>query len=247
MGEIEDLIRKIVKETIDSMSNIKKHDNILLFITGGAVNINEIFNTLSLEEGYSYKLVMSESAKNVIPDEFIKKLNADLITSKSEMTPIIKKTNTILIPVLTRNTLAKIAHGISDNLVTLGIQEALMMGKRIIAVKDSFDPKNSINISLGYTKNVVYNSMLNEYMKNAEDMGIEFISSSQIKETINKGTTDETNGKTSGMEITYGVITRSDILKLKEDKTIYIKEGSVVTPLAADYIKENGIKICYLK
>jgi Flavoprotein. len=246
--EFEERVKEIVREVVNSILNDKKSRKALLFITGGAVNINEIFNALSEIDGYAYDAVISESASNVIPETLLNSLRAEVITSKSQMTSVIKEANIILIPVLTRNTLAKAALGISDNLVTLGIQEAIMMGKKIVAVKDSCDPNEPVNVALGFTKNAAYNQMLLEYMKRLGNMGVTFIHSSQIKEFIGRAASEKKDEAVFKKKEVSGVVTRNDVSVMAEKgEPLYIKYGSVITPLAMDYIEDNGIEIRYIK
>ena len=86
---------------------------------------------------------------------------------------------------MTRNTLAKCATGIQDNLVTTGIAEALMMNREVIAVKDSFDPQNPKNISLGFSKNPAYNKFVLGYQDTLTNFGMKFIDADDLKHTIN--------------------------------------------------------------
>jgi ethanolamine utilization protein len=177
--EMEQLIKPIVTQILSMMNK-----RVLLFISGGAVNVKDIFNTLSSYKIVHYDIVHTDNSNKVISDEYIKNLNANLIDCKDKMVKAIKEADVILVPVMTRNTLSKCALGISDNLVTLGIAESLMMNKEIIAVKDSFDPSNNVNISLGYSKNPVYNNFISDYEKRLVSFGIKFIDSEELDEIL---------------------------------------------------------------
>lgn len=244
--DIEELIKSIA---IEVLSKLKR--KVLLFITGGSVNIKEVFMVLKENSMIQYSIVMSDAALKVIPKEYIESIDGKLINEKSEMTKEINKADLIVIPILTRNTLSKISNGISDNLVTLGISEAIMMNKKIIAVKDSFDPNNSVNIYLGYARNKAYNEMLLNYLKVLEDMGIEFINAEELKNKINDFFNFNIEIKKNNKvvkKIFSGVLTLEDILsnngKLEE---LCIQKGTIISPLALDYVNNNKIKICYVE
>lgn len=178
--DIEDLLKTIVTQLVAMMNK-----RVLLFISGGAVNLKEIFDSLNSMKMLKYDIVITEDAKKVIPEQYISNLNHKIIDCKVEMTKVIREDDFILVPVMTRNTLAKCAAGIQDNLVTVGIAEALMMNKEVIAVKDSFDPQNDKNISLGFSKNPAYNKLILGYEDNLTNFGMKFINACNLKGAIN--------------------------------------------------------------
>lgn len=178
--DIEDLLKPIIAQIINMMNK-----RVLLFISGGEVNLKNVFETLASMKMLKYDIVMTEASKKVIPEEYIANLNGRLIDCKVELTKAVRKDDIILVPIMTRNTLAKCATGIQDNLVTTGIAEALMMNKEVIAVKDSFDPQNPKNISLGLSKNPAYNKFVLGYQDTLTNFGVRFIDSDDLKRTIN--------------------------------------------------------------
>jgi len=178
--DIEDLLKPIIAQIINMMNK-----RVLLFISGGAVNLKNVFETLASMKMLKYDIVMTEVSKKVIPEEYITNLNGRLIDCKVELTKAVREDDIILVPMMTRNTLAKCATGIQDNLVTTGIAEALMMNKEVIAVKDSFDPQNPKNISLGFSKNPAYNKFVLGYQDTLANFGVRFIDSDNLKRIIN--------------------------------------------------------------
>lgn len=256
---IEDLLRPIIAEIVNMMNK-----RILLFISGGAVNLKGIFETLASMKMLQYDIVMTETSKKVIPEEYIANLNGRLIDCKVELTKAVREDDIILVPIMTRNTLAKCAAGIEDNLVTTGIAEAIMMNKEVIAVKDSFDPQNQVNISLGFNKNAAYNKLILGYEDKLTSFGVKFINAADIRGTINArfniiSNANKDLNQESAIEDTVinkeeacsikrlsGILTIEDImLALNNSKEIWVKEGSLLTPLAKDYIYNNGINVNY--
>lgn len=256
---IEELLRPIITQIVNLMNK-----RVLLFISGGAVNLKDIFESLSSMKMLQYDIVMTESSRKIIPQDYIDNLNFRLIDSKSELTKAIREDDLILVPVMTRNTLAKCATGVQDNLVTTGIAEAIMMNKEVIVVKDSFDPQNSVNIALGFSKNAAYNKFILHYEDKLISFGVKFINSIDIKGTINarfsimstaaedlyheNAIKDTVIKKEEACNIKRlsGILTIEDIiLAVNDSKEIWIKEGSLLTPLAKDYIYNKGINVNY--
>ena len=177
--DIQDLLRPIVTQIVNMLNK-----RALLFISGGEVNLKEIFESLSSMGIIKYDIVMTENAKDVIPQNYISSLKGKMIESKEELTGALKADDLIVIPVMTRNTLSKCAVGIQDNLVTTGIAEALMMDKEIIALTDSFDPENPTNVSLGLNKNKAYNKFILNYKDTLSSLGINFVEGNNLKKAI---------------------------------------------------------------
>lgn len=178
--DIEDLLKPIIAQIINMMNK-----RVLLFVSSGAVNLKNVFETLASMKMFKYDIVMTEASKKVIPEEYVNNLNGRLIDCKVELTKAVREADIILVPIMTRNTLAKCAAGIQDNLVTTGIAEALMMNKEVIAVKDSFDPQNPKNISLGFSKNLAYNKFVLGYQDTLANFGVRFIDADNLKRAIN--------------------------------------------------------------
>lgn len=257
----DELIKNIIVQVLSTMNK-----KILLFISGGGVNIKHIFNILASFKFINYEIVMSEAANGVIQEEFINKLEGKIIKDKNSMTSAINESELILIPVLTRNTLAKVALGISDNLLTVGISESIMMNKNIIALSDSFHPDNPVNISLGYSKNNCYNKFILNYENVLESMGVKFIQSVELKNRVyeelfhmnmilEKKKDGESKSvevqnievKDKGLKFNSNILTVDDIMScLNRQNEIYIKRNVIITPLAKDFIYNNNIIIKYI-
>lgn len=251
--DVEELIKAITIQVLGMF-----YKKVLIFVSGGVVNIKEEFETLKEFDNLKYSAVLSDSARSVIPKQFIEVLNADIIEDKKSMSQKINEADFILIPVMTRNILAKTAVGIRDTFITTGISEAIMKNKKIIAVKDSFDPDNPVNISLGYSQNKAYNEMLKNYMKTLEGFGVCFINAFELKKAIgtllcmedsNRNTIGDNNRiiiKETSQTTLKGIITKSDLIPLGNCKNIKLLKGTVITPLAKDYIDSENIKIDYV-
>ncbi|WP_294185347.1 flavoprotein [uncultured Clostridium sp.] len=259
--DIENLVRTIAERIIGMLDK-----RVLVFISGGAVNLKDIFETLASMDILKYDIVMTKSAEKVIPGKYVDGLNGRLIDCKEEMTGAVRSDDLVLVPVMTRNTLSKCALGIEDNLVTTGIAESLMMNKKVIAVSDSFDPENPRNMSLGLSKNKAYNRLISDYRDNLCSLGVDFIRGDELKGTLENefillngrgGGPPTESRKEDGVPPAAGsdlagtgrilshVVTAEDILANMDSREIYIKRDSLVTPLAKDYMDNNNITVKY--
>jgi hypothetical protein len=248
----EALVKIVVKKVLDMM-NLK----ILLLVSGGAVNVSQIFGALSSEKLIKYDIACTEAGKKAVPEKYILDMNCNVLDSGKKLFKAIKEDDLIFIPIMTRNTLVKCALGIEDNLVTTAIAQALMMNKNVVAIKDSFDPKNPINMSLGLTKNSVYNDMILKYEKTLVNMGMKFINSDEIGNVIGKNRSFQNflednlssdnllSDNLSSDNILTGVLTKKDIIKSCENGQVFIRKNAIITPLAEEYILNEGIDVRY--
>ncbi|MCJ7690172.1 MAG: flavoprotein [Clostridiaceae bacterium] len=248
---IEELLKSIISDVL-----LLLNKKVLIFVSGSLTNAESLLNTLSDFEFIDYHIVLSDSAKFIIKKELIEKFKGNIINTFNELDDTVKSSDFILIPILTRNTLSKVAIGIEDNLVTTGIARAIMLNKEIYAVRDSFDAKNPINISEGFSSNLSYNSMLSKYENTLEGFGVKFIDSSEFKgslsqrvySSINKEDVGRDQGPRQNQTITKfnsTILTIKDIGRVLEDGIITIKENTIITPLAKDYIYNKNIGIKY--
>lgn len=185
MGVIHINTDEILSLIINKVLSIV-NKKILIFFTGGAVNLRPIFKELERCRILNYKIVCSESSKRIIPEKYLKGIQGQIVEEKDDLTSLIKEADYILVPVMTRNTLAKCAGGIQDNLVTIGIAEGLMMAKNITVVDDSFSPLNPVNIELGYTNNAAYNNLILRNKEVLKNLGVNFITSNELHDFMNK-------------------------------------------------------------
>lgn len=247
--DIEKLIDEVYKEVLKRI-----HRNVLLFFTGTPLNIDTILSDLNNLRKYNicYKSVLSDSALDVIGVEKISRLG-DILKNKNDITSFIKQSDFVLLATLTRNTLSKLAVGIEDSRVTLGLAEAFMMNKSVIIIKDGADFKNPFRISKGMNKNKEYNKMLNTYFETLKKFGAKLINSNELCDTVENifepkyslenNKSNESSSNSNILRIKSSVITLGDLLSNDKSKEIVIKDNALITPLAKDYIRDNSIKL----
>jgi branched-subunit amino acid transport protein len=254
---IEKIITSIVAGILPLISK-----RVLIFISGGTVNAEILLNTLSDSELISYDVVLTDAARKMIDEESIKKLKGNVVDCIDELDKAIIDSSFVIIPVMTRNTLSKIALGIADNLLTTGISRAIMMNKEILAVRDSYDPQNPVNISNGLSNNDVYHSMFLNYEKTVNDFGVKIIDSSEFESSMQnefdkslsqpaekRKRADKNVRKVEIKEnrkvFESCILTLTDIKRTQNYDVIVIEKGTLITPSAKDYIYSNKIKVEY--
>lgn len=253
---IEELVRNMLQNLLP-----KWNKRMIIFLSGGSVNTEILLKVLADFDHRNYDIVLSESGKMMISTAGIEALNGNVINSFSELEKSLEEAEIVLIPVMTRNTLSKAALGIADNLVTTGIARALMMGKEVLAVKDSFDVHHPINQVQGLAHNQVYNDMLKGYETQLKKFGVKFIPIEEFKPTLQNKINQDLSAKTNvfdggvsvennqlttiseKVKVDAAILTAGDIRKYEQHGVIQIKPSTIVTPLARDFISSNQMKL----
>ncbi|SHJ45578.1 flavoprotein [Propionispora hippei] len=248
-----DLLQRIVQALLPVLNK-----NTLIFFTGGAAAAKadewlKLVDRLLITEA---KIVVSPAFGQLAPELFVQRLGARLLTEEAAMRRFIQTAHLGVVPVFTRNTLAKASLGIQDNLVTNGIAAVLMRGLPLIGVKDNYHPDNDHTRELGYQANPAYNAMLLNYEQQLGRLGATLVDSGEftpvMERTLYPGVFDKTaqspaakpqTSRTVKNLVSQPVITWQELSDVAPGTTVTVKENAIVTPLAQEYIKKQGITL----
>ena len=221
---VQEVVKKINSQNITEEFNPK--EKILVAITGSTNNLEQIVLELrKISKNYDLSLVFSEAAKNIIDENVFSEFNIIKDFSIKNYDEILSKNDIILLPLLTKNTVAKLVVGIRDNAVTNLVSKALLLEKRVIAAYDSCIVNNE----------VPYAKLINSNVEKLKDYGLIFVQAKELADYMLKKKDLEINSLRE-----KNVITAKDLKDLY-DKKIIISKNTVVTTLAKERAKENQI------
>ena len=225
---IEYIVQEVVKK-INSQNIIEEFspkEKILVAITGSTNNLEQIVLELrKISKNYDLSLVFSEAASNIIDENMFSEFHIIRDFSIKNYDEILSKHNIILLPLLTKNTVAKLVVGIRDNAVTNLVSKALLLEKRVIAAYDSCIVNNE----------VPYAKLINSNVEKLKDYGLIFVQAKELADYMLNKKDLEINSLRE-----KNVITAKDLKDLY-DKKIIISKNTVVTTLAKERAKENQI------
>lgn len=225
---IEYIVQEVVKK-INSQNIIEEFspkEKILVAITGSTNNLEQIVLELrKISKNYDLSLVFSEAAKNIIDENIFSEFYIIKDFSIKNYDEILSKNDIILLPLLTKNTVAKLVVGIRDNAVTNLVSKALLLEKRVIAAYDSCIVNNE----------VPYAKLINSNVEKLKDYGLIFVQARELADYMLNKKDLEINSLRE-----RNVITAKDLKDLY-DKKIIISKNTVVTTLAKERAKENNI------
>ena len=230
--ELDKIIEYIVQEVVKKINsqNITEEfspkEKILVAITGSTNNLEQIVLELrKISKNYDLSLVFSEAASNIIDENMFSEFHIIKDFSIKNYDEILSKNDIILLPLLTKNTVAKLVVGIRDNAVTNLVSKALLLEKRVIAAYDSCIVNNE----------VPYAKLINSNVEKLKDYGLIFVQAKELADYMLKKKDLEINSLRE-----KNVITAKDLKDLY-DKKIIISKNTVVTTLAKERAKENKI------
>ena len=225
---IEYIVQEVVKK-INSQNIIEEFspkEKILVAITGSTNNLEQIVLELrKISKNYDLSLVFSEAASNIIDENIFSEFHIIKDFSIKNYDEILSKNDIILLPLLTKNTVAKLVVGIRDNAVTNLVSKALLLEKRVIAAYDSCIVNNE----------VPYAKLINSNVEKLKDYGLIFVQAKELADYMLNKKDLEINSLRE-----RNVITAKDLKDLY-DKKIIISKNTVVTTLAKERAKENQI------
>lgn len=220
---VQEVLKKI--ELNETAYKVERNRG-LVIINGGTGNLEQIILELKkISEKYELDIVFSEAGEKIVRKEKFQNFN---VIDKFEMEtcePLLKKNDIIILPLLTKNSCAKIAVGIRDNAVTYLISKALLVQKEIVAVYDSCIADNK----------TAYGNQINFNIEKLKSYGIIFVKSSELSDYILNRRNLEINSLKEKK-----IITAEDIYDMK-NKKIIVSKSTIVTTLAREKAENNGI------
>jgi len=228
--ELDLLIDHVIKEVmkkLEGKNSINKLEKkkCLVIVNGGTKNLEQIILQLKeISRDYDLKVFFSKAGKEVIGEDKFSEYEIKELTMK-ECSSFLKEIDMVLLPLLTKNTCAKVAMGIMDTTATYIISKAILFGKEIVALNDSCMVKEG----------TAYGDQINSNIKKLKSYGIVFLKSIELSNYIlreRKNIINSFRGKK--------IITFEDMYNKKNSKIILSKD-TVVTPLAREKAKDNKV------
>jgi hypothetical protein len=151
----------------------------------------------------------------------------------------------IVIPEIDLDNAARVCHGLKGSVKAEIIFSALVLNKPVIIGEDSPGIKRADRRTLQTLElPLPYRKRFEKYKAELKDFGIRFSKQSLLHETIKDLFITNVEGNPDLVIFRERILTTEWLASnLAKSKTLMIEEGTVLTPLAKDLIKEKGIKL----
>ena len=242
MMEKEEIIRNILKSLLPMMDK-----KALVLLTGGTADYQEyqkMVDELLLTEA---KIAVTEAFKSLASSAIKDRLDSRFILDGETLYGEMNEINIIIIPVLTRNTLAKGAMGIQDNLVSMAIAAGFMKKIPILAVTENCSPNSGHTRETGMNLNESYNRMITGYEERWKEFGAILIGREEFSSRLKKmlypeiPIYSESHLPDQSSSEVFFVLTMKDAQGFRPGQRIKVSSQSVITPLAREALNEKNI------
>lgn len=221
---VDYIVQEVLKRVEAESISLRKKG--LVIVNGGTANLEQIIIELErIKKEYDIEIVFSEAGIKVVGEDRFKDFDVKKDVTMENCNSLINDSEIILLPLLTKNTCAKVAVGIRDNISTYIISKALLAGKKIVAVYDSC----IVNVDNEYGK------QLNLNIKKLQSYGINFVESKNLADYVLKEQKQEI------LELkNKKIITADDIFGIR-DKKVIVSKDTIITILAKERAQDNNI------
>ncbi|WP_313581681.1 flavoprotein [Lacrimispora sp.] len=242
MMEKEEIIRNILKSLLPMMDK-----KALVLLTGGTADYQEyqkMVDELLLTEA---RIAVTPAFQCLASSEIRDRLGPRYIMDGGMLYREMNEINIIIIPVLTRNTLAKGAMGIQDNLVSMAIAAGFMKKIPILAVTENCSPDSGHTREKGMNLNETYNRMMIGHEERWKEFGAILIGreefSSRLKKMLYPEITiySENRSPEQISSEVFQVLTMKDVQYFHQGQRVRVFSRSVITPSAREALNEKNI------
>ena len=136
----EQALRSLIRAIIEEIMRRDRPRRALVMFTGALLGFDDALQGLRelKQAGLPMTLLMTEAAECVLDVAKINALGMDAPTVH-----LIDQHDILIVPTMTVNTTAKVAHGIADSLATNMISEFISYGKLVVAASSAADPDSA--------------------------------------------------------------------------------------------------------
>ncbi|MGN0194081.1 MAG: flavoprotein [Pseudoramibacter sp.] len=261
------LVQRIVDEVIKRLKNRPK--TALVCFTGAVIGYTNGLNAMEKlrKDGWQLKVLVTDSSKQVLDLEKIQKtLGVDQVYTNDnafELKDFVKTADAVIVPTLTINTAAKIAHGIADTPVLTLISQSIMAGKSFICAIDGADPDDEVRAQIGMGKVPAgYRKVLRDNLATLGSFGWQLCAAADLYEVCAEKPVEDNTADapaaapepakvqpaaaetpvSSDMILSH-IVSRKDLMPRKGQKVVKVKKDAIITSFAAETAEAYGMQL----
>lgn len=256
--DVEYLVKVITQEVVNQLKDVdniqgwsQPRTRILALYTGGSIGFKQSIKEMDeIRKWAQIKVVLSKKAAEIYEsDKYFSSFGPEIIIREEKdnasVYKLLEGVQGVVIPLLTFNSLAKLAVGICDTLILNLVFQCLLKGIPVIAARNAADLQDQERKSVSmYRCSPGLLNLSNEYFKKLEVLGVEVVDVSQLEKQIksvalNKSETPKVDK--GGKRV---IITQQDISKeIIDQGYINLPANVLITPLAKDLIQAHNLKV----
>jgi hypothetical protein len=261
----EDQLQRIVSEVIKRLAPRLGADGsrglLVAVFTGATVAFSEAIQQVRslILDGFRIQLAFSPAAEQLYGQVARGQLagfpHVGFVDSSNWLSDL-RSARTVVVPLLSVNTVSKISLLIADNLATNLILHALFMGKAVIVARNGADPAGRGREQLGFHKgSLPLQQALLTRLQTVAQYGCVLTDVERLRDAVNGVAATENSAKAEGpaaispspcqtttFSHTGKVVTAAHVLSAHRlGADLALSEASLVTPLARDLAMKHGV------
>ncbi|MBM7866982.1 flavoprotein [Heliomicrobium gestii] len=258
MAEVMRRIHQTSDETTADNAPAPPRSSVMAIFTGGTIGMEEGLAALKelQEDDCNLTVVLSRAAEKIVTAERVRKHLGDAVTVLTPESPYpgkaLRQADLVIVPVLTQNTMAKLAHTLSDTLPTTLIMQSLMLGKPVVAAENAADPRDSWRAGLAMDKApIVLVRAFQENLRKVRDFGVNLTDVRNLGREArralerSKATAGEEAAPRAASPAKRNLVDAEKIkaVALSGGRVYSVAPGDLITPLARDTARDYGVEI----
>ncbi|MDR3560363.1 MAG: flavoprotein [Negativicutes bacterium] len=256
----ENLVDLITREVLrqlnrDGSGNLPGEPvpKVLALFTGGTIGLEPGLAALAELRSHPAEVaaVLSAAAEKVIGAGRIRECLGEDIPLVTSQDPypgkLLRTADVVVVPVLTQNSAAKLAHAFSDTLVTTLVLQALMLGKPVVMAVNAADPRDGwrTGAGMGHAPAGLARA-LQENLRKIEGYGVRLVDVNLLAKESRRFFGRELTPQPTAAAATAKVLIDAAAVKAAQiggSRRLSVPPKAIVTALAADTARELGIEL----
>jgi len=257
--QIQRLVAEVIARVAVQLGADGSRGMVIAVLSGATVGFGEAIRQMRLLTlgGYRVALAFSNAAHDLYGETFISQLagcpHIETVDPGNWLTSL-REARAVVVPLLSVNTLSKLALLTPDNLAANIIVHALFMGKPVIVAQNGANPSDPGREKLGFDQaNAALRRALRERLRTIQDYGCTLVDISQLKDAVNSlldgPPVAAVQGGPPGLEPlrqafspAQKVITAAEVTHAcRSGMDLHIAGDALLTPLARELAARLGV------
>lgn len=233
--ELELLLKKVLAELTE------RQYHVLVVGFGSNQKEEHVFSLLEKHQSHcQYQFVFSEAYQEFFDSAKWEQLGRIIQTADATVLADLAQVDLILIPYLTRNSLAKLALGVADNLPLTLVNQGLLMAKPVMAANHCWLTDNEFAAFREINQNPAMQQLYYDHEAKLKTLGVQSLTLQDWKEAFEQFITKKSRiikqMETPQVHSSTKVLTLKDV---KQDPLAYLSSSQKMTDLAREFLNEH--------
>lgn len=259
--QLQHIVSEVIRRLAPRLGADGSRGSLVTVFTGATVGFTEAIQQVRslILDGFCIQLAFSPAAEQLYGRTVLDQLagfpHVDCVNSSKWLSSL-REARSVVVPLLSVNTVSKISSLIADNLATNLILHGLFMGKAVILAHNGADSSGPGRQQLGFHKgSLALRQALQKRLETVAEYGCQLTNVQQLRDVVNGACARESIENTKKTPSTPAVahpscspsgkvVTAADVASAHRlGAHLMLPNGSLVTPLARDLAMKHGVPL----